>query len=149
MATFTLMPVGIPDGQYTFYNGERRAFRHFQHHACPLRRARQLWKALDYAFLFETASALTIRDAYMDFKPWSAFKIMVRPVHKCRSQWKSELRTPRLMFYNRSIISVLYPDAGGAFRAPGIDVHGDLAHGAAEYWVAFNGQGLLKIGNYE
>ncbi len=50
-------------------------------------------------------------------------------------------------FYNRSLISVLYPDAGGAFRAPGIDIHGDLVHGAAEYWIGlFNGQGLLPSG---
>jgi len=50
-------------------------------------------------------------------------------------------------FYNRSIIQVLYPDAGGGFRAPGVDVHGDLGHGRAEYWVGlFNGQGLLTTG---
>jgi hypothetical protein len=50
-------------------------------------------------------------------------------------------------FYNRSIISVLYPDAGGGFRAPGFDVHGDFGKGAAEYWIGlFNGQGLLTSG---
>ncbi len=34
-----------------------------------------------------------------------------------------------------------------AFRAPGFDVHGELAKGVAEYWVGlFNGQGLLTAG---
>ena len=46
-----------------------------------------------------------------------------------------------------SIISVLYPDAGGAFRAPGLDVHGELGRGVVEYWLGlFNGQGLLAGG---
>jgi phosphate-selective porin len=50
-------------------------------------------------------------------------------------------------FYNRSPISVLYPDAGGAFRAPGIDVHGQLGGGVVEYWLGlFNGQGLVTSG---
>ena len=47
-------------------------------------------------------------------------------------------------FADRSIVSVLYPDAAGSFRAPGIDAHGDLAGGRAQYWVGvFNGKGLL------
>jgi hypothetical protein len=42
---------------------------------------------------------------------------------------------------------VLYPDAAGAFRAPGIDAHGDLAGGRLQYWVGiYNGQGLLAVG---
>ena len=51
-----------------------------------------------------------------------------------------------VQFAERSINSVLYPDAGGAFRAPGVDIHGDLAGGRAQYWVGvFNGQGLLNL----
>ena len=47
-------------------------------------------------------------------------------------------------FASRSIISVLYPDAAGGFRAPGVDVHGDLAGGRFQYWTGiFNGKGLL------
>ncbi|MGD0270514.1 MAG: porin [Candidatus Sulfotelmatobacter sp.] len=143
---FTLMPVGYLDGQYTFYNGNGAPPDTF-----AITRARfgvqgNYGKQLDYTFLFETASALTIRDAYMDFKPWSAFKIMAGQ-YKVPFSMEVGTADTSVEFYNRSIISVLYPDAGGAFRAPGIDVHGDLAHGAAEYWVGlFNGQGLLTSG---
>ena len=50
-------------------------------------------------------------------------------------------------FSSRSIVSVLFPNFGGAFRAPGIEAYGDLAGGHAQYWVgAFNGQGILESG---
>src|ERR1700683_1662684 len=143
---FQVMPVGYLDAQYTFYKGDGAPADTFN-----ITRARfgvqgNYGKQLDYAFLFETASALTIRDAYMDFKPWSAFKIMAGQ-YKVPFSMEVGTADTSVEFYNRSIISVLYPDAGGAFRAPGIDVHGDLAHGAAEYWVGlFNGQGLLTSG---
>src|SRR5208282_91747 len=93
-----------------------------------------------------TASTLTIRDAYMDFKPWSAFKIMAGQ-YKVPFSMEVGTGDTAVEFYNRSIIQVLYPDAGGGFRAPGVDVHGDLGHGRAEYWAGlFNGQGLLTSG---
>jgi phosphate-selective porin len=143
---FNLMPVGYLDGQYNFYKGDGAPSDTFS-----ITRARfgvqgNYGKQLDYAFLFETASALTIRDAYMDFKPWSAFKIMAGQ-YKVPFSMEVGTADTSVEFYNRSIISVLYPDAGGAFRAPGIDVHGDLSSSRVEYWVGlFNGQGLLTSG---
>jgi phosphate-selective porin len=143
---FNLMPIGYVNGQYTFYKGDGAPPDTFN-----ITRARfgvqgNYGKQLDYAFLFETASALTIRDAYMDFKPWSAFKIMAGQ-YKVPFSMEVGTADTSVEFYNRSIISVLYPDAGGSFRAPGFDVHGDLGHGAAEYWIGlFNGQGLLTSG---
>ena len=143
---FTLMPVGYLNGQYTFYRGDGAPSDTFN-----ITRARfgvqgNYGKQLDYAFLFETASALTIRDAYMDFKPWSAFKIMAGQ-YKVPFSMEVGTADTSVEFYNRSLVSVLYPDAGGGFRAPGIDIHGELAHGAAEYWIGlFNGQGLLTSG---
>src|SRR4029077_4998031 len=73
---FTLQPVGYLNAQYAFYRGDGAPPDTFS-----IRRARfgvqgNYGKQLDYAFLFETASALTIRDAYIDFKPWNWFKIM-------------------------------------------------------------------------
>jgi phosphate-selective porin len=144
---FTLMPIGYVNAQYSFYNGDGAPSDTF-----AIRRARfgvqgNYGSQLDYAFLFETASASTptiaIRDAYMDFKPWNAFKIQGG---QFKVPFSMEVGTAdtAVEFSERSINSVLYPDAGGTFRAPGIDIHGDLAGGRAQYWVGiFNGQGLL------
>ena len=144
---FTLMPVGYLNAQYAFYNGDGAPSDTFS-----IRRARfgvqgNYGSQLDYAFLFETASASTptiaVRDAYIDFKPWSSVKFMGG---QFKVPFSMEVGTgdTNVEFAERSINAVLYPDAGGAFRAPGIDVHGDLAGGRAQYWVGvFNGQGLL------
>ncbi len=143
---FTVMPVGYLDAQYVFYKGDGAPSDTFN-----ITRARfgvqgNYGSQLDYAFLFETASALTIRDAYLDFKPWSAFKIMGGQ-YKVPFSQEVGTNDTSVEFYNRSIISVLYPDAGGAFRAPGVDVHGDLFEGRMQYWAGiFNGQGLLTSG---
>jgi phosphate-selective porin len=140
---FTIMPVGYLNAQYTFYNGDGAPADTF-----AIRRARfgvqgNYGSQLDYAFLFETASSLTIRDAYIDFKPWSWLKIMGGQ-YKVPFSMEVGTGDTNVEFSERSINSVLYPDAGGAFRAPGIDIHGDLADGRAQYWAGiFNGQGLL------
>jgi phosphate-selective porin len=140
---FTLMPVGYLNAQYSFYNGDGAPADTF-----AIRRARfgvqgSYGSQLDYAFLFETASSLTIRDAYVDFKPWSWLKIMGGQ-YKLPFSMEVGTADTNVQFADRSINSVLYPDAGGAFRAPGVDIHGDLAGGRAQYWVGvFNGQGLL------
>ena len=143
---FMLMPVGYLNGQYTFYKGDGAPPDTFSITRARFGMQGNYGKQLDYAFLFETASTLTIRDAYMDFKPWSAFKIMAGQ-YKVPFSMEVGTGDTAVEFYNRSIIQVLYPDAGGGFRAPGVDVHGDLGHGRAEYWAGlFNGQGLLASG---
>jgi len=140
---FTLMPVGYLNAQYSFYNGDGAPSDTF-----AIKRARfgvqgSYGNDLDYAFLFETASSLTIRDAYVDFKPWSWLKIMGGQ-YKLPFSMEVGTADTNVQFADRSINSVLYPDAGGSFRAPGVDVHGDLFDGRAQYWVGvFNGQGLL------
>jgi phosphate-selective porin OprO/OprP len=144
---FTLMPVAYLDGQYSVYgNGYGTPPDSF-----AITRARfgfqgNYGSQLDYVFMVETISSPTIRDAYLDFKPWTAFSIVAG---QFKVPYSMEVGTAdtAVEFYNRSIISVLYPDAGGAFRAPGIDAHGELAGGRVEYWLgAFNGQGLLASG---
>lgn len=144
---FTLMPVGYLNADYAFYKGDGAPPDTF-----AIRRARfgiqgTYGKQLDYAFLFESASSLTIRDAYLNFKPWSYFNIMGG---QFGVPFAREIATPDINyeFVTRSITSVLFPDAtGGAFRAPGIEAHGDLASGRAQYWVGiFNGAGLVATG---
>jgi phosphate-selective porin len=144
---FQLMPVGYLNAQYNFYKGDGAPSDTFQ-----IRRARfgvqgYYGKQLDYAFLFETASTATptiaVRDAYIDFKPWNGFKIMGGQ-YKVPFSMEVGTGDTNVEFAERSIVSVLYPDAGGTFRAPGIDAHGDLADTRFQYWVGvFNGKGLL------
>ncbi len=144
---FTIMPIGYVDGQYTVYGNDYGA----PPDSFSITRARfgfqgNYGKQLDYSLMVETISSPTVRDAYLDFKPWSVFSIMGG---QFRVPFSMEVGTgdTAVEFYNRSIISVLYPDAGGAFRAPGLDVHGELARGSVEYWLGvFNGQGLLASG---
>ena len=144
---FQLMPVGYLNAQYAFYKGDGAPPNTFS-----IRRARfgvqgYYGKQLDYAFLFETASTsvptIAVRDAYIDFKPWSAFKIMGGQ-YKVPFSMEVGTGDTNVEFAERSINSVLYPDAAGAFRAPGVDAHGDLFGERMQYWVGvFNGKGLL------
>ncbi len=144
---FQLMPVGYLNAQYAFYKGDGAPSNTFS-----IRRARfgvqgYYGKQLDYAFLFETASTATptiaVRDAYIDFKPWSYFKIMGGQ-YKVPFSMEVGTGDTNVEFAERSINSVLYPDAAGAFRAPGVDAHGDLFGEKMQYWVGiFNGKGLL------
>jgi phosphate-selective porin len=143
---FTLMPVGYLDARYTFYKGDGAPSDTFNISRARFGVQGNYGKQLDYAFLFETASALTIRDAYVDFKPWNSFKIQGGQ-YKVPFSMEVGTADTNVEFTDRSIVSVLYPDAAGSFRAPGVDVHGDLADGRAQYWAGiFNGQGLLAAG---
>jgi phosphate-selective porin len=144
---FTLMPVGYFDGQYNVYGNTYGA----PPDSFQVTRARfgfqgNYGKQLDYQLMIETISSPTVRDAFLDFKPWKAFSIMGGQ-YKVPFSMEVGSADTAVEFYNRSIISVLYPDAGGAFRAPGLDIHGELAGGTVEYWAGvFNGQGLLNSG---
>jgi phosphate-selective porin len=145
--SFTIMPVGYVDGQYAIYNNTYGA----PPDSFSITRARfgfqgNYGKQLDYVLMVETISSPTVRDAYIDFKPWRAFNIVAG---QFKVPFSLEVGTAdtAVDFYNRSIISTLYPDAGGAYRAPGLEAHGELAEGAVEYWAGlFNGQGLLASG---
>jgi hypothetical protein len=144
--SFMAMPIGYFNAQYNFYKGDGAPPDTF-----TIQRARfgvqgSYGKQLDYQFLFESASPLTIRDAYLDFKPWAAFSIMGGQYRVPFSQEALWLET-EYEFNSLSPSAVLYPNATGAFRAPGIDIHGSLAGGRAQYWAGiFNGQGLLQNG---
>lgn len=144
---FTIMPIGYLDGLYTVYGNQYGT----PPDSFSISRARfgfqgNYGKDLDFTLMIETTSSPTVRDAYLDFKPWKAFSIMAGQFKVPFSLEVGSADTA-VEFYNRSIISVLYPDAGGAFRAPGIELHGELAGGVAEYWLgAFNGEGLLASG---
>jgi hypothetical protein len=143
---FTLMPVGYLNGQYSAYKGDGAPPDTFS-----ITRARfgiqgTFGQQVDYAFLFESASPITVRDAFMDFKPWTFFNITGG---QFRVPFSHDVLNPdtNYEFNGRSIVSALFPDVTGGFRAPGIEVYGDLAGGHAQYWFGvFNGQGILASG---
>lgn len=142
---FTIMPVGYLNAQYTFYKGDGAPSDTF-----AIRRARfgvqgSYGKQLDYAFLFDSAASngISIRDAYIDFKPWSAFQVQAG---QFKVPFSQEVGTgdTNVEFIERSNIANLYPDAAGTFRAPGFTVHGNLDEGVVQYWAGlFNGKGLI------
>jgi phosphate-selective porin len=143
---FTLMPVGYMHAQYNLYKGDGAPPDTF-----IMRRARfgiqgNYGNQLDYGFSMESGSTVTIRDMYLDFKPRRYFNIMAGQYRVPFSQEELTNET-NFEFVELSINSVLYPNAAGAFRTPGIDAHGELANGRAQYWVGvFNGQGILQSG---
>jgi hypothetical protein len=143
---FTLMPVGYLNGQYTAYKGDGAPPATFS-----ITRARfgvqgNFGKQVDYALLFESASSITVRDAFMDFKPWTFFNIVGG---QFRVPFSHDVLAPEINyeFNGRTMIATLFPDVNGGYRAPGIEVYGDLAGGHVQYWAgAFNGQGILETG---
>lgn len=143
---FTLMPIGYLNGQYSVYKGDGAPPDTFS-----ITRARfgvqgNFGKQVDYAFLLESASSITIRDAFMDFKPWTFFNIAGG---QFRLPFSHDVLAPEINyeFNDHTILGALFPDVNGGFRAPGIEVYGDLAKGHAQYWLgAFNGQGILASG---
>jgi hypothetical protein len=143
---FTAMPIGYFNAQYNLYKGDGAPPATFTIPRARFGLQGSYGKQLDYQFLFESASPLTIRDAYLDFKPWTSFSIMGGQYRVPFSQEALWLETA-YEFNSLSISAVLFPNATGAFRAPGIDVHGSLAGGRAQYLVGvFNGQGLIQNG---
>ena len=144
---FTLMPVGYLNAQYQFNHGDGAPPDTFN-----IRRARfgvqgNYGKQLDYAFLFDTANTaangLIIRDAYIDFKPWKALQFQAG---QFKVPFSQEVGTgdTNVELIERSLVSVLYPDSAGTFRAPGATVHGVLFDDRLQYWVGgFNGKGLV------
>jgi phosphate-selective porin len=142
---FILMPVGYLNANYSFYKGDGAPPDTF-----AIRRARfgvqgSYGKEVDYQFLFDSAASngISIRDAYLNFKPYSQLQFQAGQFKEPFSQEVGTGDT-NLPFIERSIVSVLYPSAAGTFRAPGVSVHGDIDGGIAQYWVGmFNGKGII------
>lgn len=143
--TFTLLPVGYLNTNYTFYHGDGAPPETF-----ALRRARfgvqgTYGSKVDYAFLFDTTGVTgpAIRDMYLNFKPSPAFQIQGGQFKEPFSQ-EVGVGDTNVEFLERSVVTVLYPSAAGTFRAPGLAIHGDIHGGVMQYWAGiFNGKGLV------
>jgi phosphate-selective porin len=145
--TFTLLPLGYLNTNYTFYHGDGVPADTF-----TVRRARfgflgTYGSKVDYAFLFDAAATngISIRDMYANFKPWQAFQIQAGQFKEPFSQEIGTAIT-NVEFLERSVVTVLYPSAAGVFRAPGVAIHGDLHGGVVQYWAGiFNGKGITVL----
>ncbi len=142
---FSLLPLGYLNTNYSSYVGDGAPPNTF-----AVRRARfgvlgTYGANVDYAFLFDAAASngLSIRDMYVNFKPFPQFQVQAGQFKEPFSQ---EIGTgiTNVEFLERSLVTVLYPSAAGVFRAPGVSVHGDLDGGVVQYWAGiFNGRGII------
>jgi phosphate-selective porin len=145
---FTLMPTGSLSAQWADYGNNNYGAppNSFAVRAARFGFQGNYGDQLDYSLTVDTVSSPTVRDAFLIYK-------MSRELAFTAGQFKvpfsMEVGTgdTNVEFYNRSILTALYPDANGGYRAPGIDAHGRLGDGVFEYQVGlFNGQGILASG---
>ena len=140
---FNLNPYGYVDVDYRAYTGDAVPANTF-----VLRRARfgfqgNYGKHFDFALLTDAnaTSGAIVRDVYLNTRvePWFQFQ-----AGQFKEPFAQELATgaTNLDFVERGLQALLYPSVVTAFRSPGITFHGDLDHGAVQYFVgAFNGRG--------
>ena len=99
----------------------------------------------DFALLIDAAgtNGVVLRDLYVNIKPNAAFQFQAGQYKEPFAQEALTADTS-LDFVERSLASLLYPNASSSYRSPGVAIHGDLGGGVATYWVgAFNGKGML------
>ena len=140
---FNLNPYGYVDTDYRAYTGDAVPANTF-----VLRRARfgfqgNYGKRFDFAILTDAnaTSGAIVRDVYLNtrIEPWFQFQ-----AGQFKEPFAQELSTgaTNLDFVERGLQALLYPSVVTAFRSPGITFHGDIKHGAIQYFVgAFNGRG--------
>jgi phosphate-selective porin OprO/OprP len=141
---FQIQPYGYVQTDYRAYSGDGAPPDTF-----VIRRARlgfqgSYGKHYDFALLMDgvPVQGVTLRDAYVNIKPLPEFQVQIGQykVPFAREEVDSDAN---LIFIERSIASLLYPDVVGTFRAPGAMVWGNIAGGRMQYWAgAFNGRGL-------
>jgi phosphate-selective porin OprO/OprP len=141
---FQLSPIGYLNTNYTVYDGNGTPPDGF-----ALKRARfgfqgGLGKEIEYTLVSDVvANGISVRDAYVQFKPFRALQLRIGQFKEPFSQEVATVDT-NVEFFDRSLVSVLYPSATGSFRSPGAMILGRAGDGLLDYWVgAFNGRGIL------
>ncbi len=140
---FNLNPYGYVDTDYRAYTGDAVPANTF-----VLRRARfgfqgNYGKRFDFAILTDAnaTSGAIVRDVYLNTRIYPEFQFQAG---QFKEPFAQELATgaTNLDFVERGLQALLYPSVVTAFRSPGITFHGDIKHGALQYFVgAFNGRG--------
>ena len=140
---FNLNPYGYVDTDYRAYTGDAVPANTF-----VLRRARFGFQGnygshFDFAILTDAnaTSGAIVRDVYLNTRIVPEFQFQAG---QFKEPFAQELATgaTNLDFVERGLQALLYPSVVTAFRSPGITFHGDIKHGALQYFVgAFNGRG--------
>jgi phosphate-selective porin len=140
---FSISPYGYVDTDYRAYVGNGTPANTF-----VVRRARFGFqgfygKRFDFAILTDanSTSGAIVRDVYLNTRIKPEFQFQAG---QFKEPFAQELSTgaTNLDFVERGLQALLYPSVVTAFRSPGITIHGDIDHGAVQYWVgAFNGRG--------
>lgn len=140
---FNLNPYGYVDVDYRAYTGDAVPANTF-----VLRRARfgfqgNYGKRFDFALLTDANSTTgaIVRDVYLNTRIIPEFQFQAG---QFKEPFAQELVTgaTNLDFVERGLQALLYPSVVTAFRSPGITFHGDIKHGAIQYFAgAFNGRG--------
>jgi phosphate-selective porin len=140
---FNINPYGYVDADYRAYTGDAVPANTF-----ILRRARfgfqgNYGKRFSFAILTDAnaTSGAIVRDVYLNTSIIPEFQFQAG---QFKEPFAQELSTgaTNLDFVERGLQALLYPSVVTAFRSPGITIHGDIQHGAIQYFVgAFNGRG--------
>ncbi len=140
---FSINPYGYVDLDYRAYTGDAVPANTF-----VVRRARfgfqgNYGKRFDFAILTDANSTTgaIVRDVYLNTRVIPEFQFQAG---QFKEPFAQELATgaTNLDFVERGLQALLYPSLVTAFRSPGITIHGDIKHGAIQYFVgAFNGRG--------
>jgi len=141
---FQIQPYGYVQTDYRAYDGDGAPADTF-----VIRRARlgfqgNYGKYYDFTLLMDgvAVQGTNLRDAYVNIKPYPAFQVQVGQYKVPFAQEEVD-SDANILFIERSLASLLYPNAVGTFRSPGAMVWGNIAGGFMQYWVgAFNGRGL-------
>ncbi len=87
------------------------------------------------------SSGAIIRDIYLNAKYNNALQLQAGQFKEPFAQ-EEVTGITNIDFLERGLQAALYPSAASAFRSPGVTLHGDIDHGAFQYWAgAFNGKG--------
>jgi len=141
---FQIQPYGYVQTDYRAYSGDGAPPNTF-----VIRRARlgfqgSYGKYYDFAILIDgvPVTGVNLRDAYVNIKPSAQFQVQVGQYKVPFAQEEID-SDANILFIERSLASILYPDVAATFRSPGAMVQGTVLGGHMQYWAgAFNGKGL-------
>jgi phosphate-selective porin len=142
---FQLQPYGYFMADYRGYHGDGAPSNTFLISRARFGFQGNYGTKYDFAFLIDAAASngILLRDLYVNIKPNPAFQFQAGQYKEPFAQEALTADTS-LDFVERSLASLLYPNASSSYRSPGVAIHGDLGGGVATYWVgAFNGKGML------
>jgi phosphate-selective porin OprO/OprP len=140
---FQLSPFGYLNVNYTVYDGDGAPANGF-----ALKRARLgfqgfFGKPIEYMLSADVvANGVAVRDAYVQVRPFNELQLRIGQFKEPFSQEVATVDT-NVEFFDRSLLSALYPSALGSFRSPGAMLFGSVGKGTFDYWVGvFNGRGI-------